>query len=103
MCTRSCFLLCTAFYFFFFFFSSRSRHTSYIGDWSSDVCSSVLDNFHCLRPRSFCQLACTPASRSEERRVGKECRTWGWAEQLKKKKKNKRGGMIIRHRSDELD
>src|SRR5437763_373686 len=23
-----------------FFFSSRRRHTSYIGDWSSDVCSS---------------------------------------------------------------
>src|SRR5437763_14963080 len=27
---------------FFFFFSSRRRHTRYIGDWSSDVCSSVL-------------------------------------------------------------
>src|SRR5437762_5753806 len=26
----------------FFFFSSRSRHTRYIGDWSSDVCSSDL-------------------------------------------------------------
>src|SRR5437762_7239407 len=25
-----------------FFFSSRGRHTSYIGDWSSDVCSSDL-------------------------------------------------------------
>src|SRR5437763_7983907 len=34
----SCFvcLLC------FFFFSSRRRHTRYIGDWSSDVCSSDL-------------------------------------------------------------
>src|SRR5215210_9441723 len=31
------------FYFFFFFFSSRRRHTIYIGDWSSDVCSSDLD------------------------------------------------------------
>src|SRR5215210_993982 len=30
--------------FFFFFFSSRRRHTRYIGDWSSDVCSSDLDN-----------------------------------------------------------
>src|SRR5437762_9770981 len=28
---------------FFFFFSSRRRHTRYIGDWSSDVCSSDLD------------------------------------------------------------
>src|SRR5437763_10188001 len=30
--------------FFFFFFSSRRRHTRYIGDWSSDVCSSDLDD-----------------------------------------------------------
>src|SRR5437763_16804218 len=30
----------------FFFFSSRRRHTRYIGDWSSDVCSSDLS----LRP-----------------------------------------------------
>src|SRR5437763_9270316 len=29
-------------FFFFFFFSSRRRHTIYIGDWSSDVCSSDL-------------------------------------------------------------
>src|SRR5437763_11083178 len=28
---------------FFFFFSSRRRHTRYIGDWSSDVCSSDLN------------------------------------------------------------
>src|SRR5437762_7058807 len=27
-----------------FFFSSRRRHTRYIGDWSSDVCSSDLMN-----------------------------------------------------------
>src|SRR5437879_2039854 len=33
------------YFFFFFFFSSRRRHTRYIGDWSSDVCSSD------LRPR----------------------------------------------------
>src|SRR5208337_2336223 len=26
-----------------FFFSSRRRHTRYIGDWSSDVCSSDLE------------------------------------------------------------
>src|SRR5437762_7498475 len=28
--------------FIYFFFSSRRRHTRYIGDWSSDVCSSDL-------------------------------------------------------------
>src|SRR5437763_6304623 len=32
-----------------FFFSSRRRHTRYIGDWSSDVCSSDLG--HQLAPR----------------------------------------------------
>src|SRR5256885_16990534 len=30
----------------FFFFSSRRRHTRLQGDWSSDVCSSDLHNFH---------------------------------------------------------
>src|SRR5437762_8190290 len=30
---------------FDFFFSSRRRHTRYIGDWSSDVCSSDLVAF----------------------------------------------------------
>src|SRR6267154_4400379 len=30
--------------FFFFFFSSRRRHTRWTGDWSSDVCSSDLDD-----------------------------------------------------------
>src|ERR1017187_3799493 len=33
----------TIFILYFFFFSSRRRHTRYIGDWSSDVCSSDLD------------------------------------------------------------
>src|SRR5436309_12274908 len=31
-------------FFFFFFFSSRRRHTRFSRDWSSDVCSSDLDN-----------------------------------------------------------
>src|SRR5215203_7080181 len=30
-------------FFFCFFFSSRRRHTRYWRDWSSDVCSSDLD------------------------------------------------------------
>src|SRR5437763_384491 len=34
----------------FFFFSSRRRHTRYIGDWSSDVCSS--DLFRALTRRA---------------------------------------------------
>src|SRR5437764_412466 len=41
-CIVYSFFLVLIFLFFFFFFSSRRRHTRYIGDWSSDVCSSDL-------------------------------------------------------------
>src|SRR5256885_8328993 len=89
----------------FFFFSSRRRHTRLQGDWSSDVCSSDLTNpalrknvRHGLG--DFVSAAANgtlPAvtflkpgdndghpgystmyayeNRSEERRVGKECRS----------------------------
>src|SRR5437762_6696857 len=39
------FLFFKIFFVFFFFFSSRRRHTRYIGDWSSHVCSSDLVKF----------------------------------------------------------
>src|SRR2546421_6165480 len=91
--------------FFFFFFSSRRRHTRSDRDWSSDVCSSDLKTSSLnhtdaygkdlrtedlagnvrhyfiasiqhntvfdatARPARACQ------QRSEERRVGKECRS----------------------------
>src|SRR6266516_7096096 len=35
---------------FFFFFSSRRRHTISYGDWSSDVCSSDLDEDGAAEP-----------------------------------------------------
>src|SRR5215210_31755 len=41
----------------FFFFSSRRRHTRYIGDWSSDVCSSDL-----LSNADWTFAASTPSS-----------------------------------------
>src|SRR5207253_5200035 len=85
----------------FFFFSSRRRHTRWPRDWSSDVCSS--DMVETLPRRGYrfvgpvCRLPHTsdadsaettlrsnlPApltafiGRSEERRVGKECRSRG--------------------------
>src|SRR6195952_5864595 len=63
------------------FCSSRRRHTRYIGDWSSDVCSSDLGlvpmtietNPDGSTKRIFVQLAAF--DRSEERRVGNECRS----------------------------
>src|SRR5688500_20287442 len=75
----------------FFFFSSRRRHTRLQGDWSSDVCSSDLSGKRsqeqCWRGSDLDRTGTGAArkassgretSRSEERRVGKECRTrWG--------------------------
>src|SRR5437763_17171888 len=89
-----------------FFFSSRRRHTRYIGDWSSDVCSSDLCCAVRPLPRSrrlrtirlrltvtapapqvlmggtleltIRRVESSCAARSKERRVGKECKA-GWA------------------------
>src|SRR3712207_8701276 len=90
---------------FFFFFSSRRRHTRYWRDWSSDVCSSDLFLLRPRMSRIYWNgrfldyplrgpdvirklgavelsrvvgsylLARTRRRRSEERRVGKECRS----------------------------
>src|SRR3712207_6996399 len=84
----------------YFFFSSRRRHTRYWRDWSSDVCSS--DLFLGTMPEHFAlwkfedrylqahvakKIRCNwkiaqeafdeglHLGRSEERRVGKECRS----------------------------
>src|SRR5687768_17824797 len=82
-----------------FFFSSRRRHTRCSRDWSSDVCSSDLlrytytslitprttyDYDFATREREFLKRepvlgGYDPSNysteRSEERRVGKECRS----------------------------
>src|SRR5439155_6321883 len=68
-----------------YFFSSRRRHTRWPRDWSSDVCSSDLGERRVGRDPERAEPACgradeasDPAAgqhRSEERRVGKECRT----------------------------
>src|SRR5437868_13430515 len=74
-----------------FFFSSRRRHTRSKRDWSSDVCSS--DLFGAEQPAFPAQpeevvgaldQSLLLARRSEERRVGKECRA-GWARSCYKK------------------
>src|SRR5204863_4923291 len=94
-----------------FFFSSRRRHTRSLRDWSSDVCSSDLDETErgriqadVLEKRNADRLQVGQRARSghgedqtehratagkhytlgehlanqrsEERRVGKECRYW---------------------------
>src|SRR5690606_40679266 len=95
-------------YYVFFFFSSRRRHTRFSRDWSSDVCSSdlyflkasgtrlfgtrledhVLGSKRCATgnqqardeqvDRRLCPACQDQEQRSEERRVGKECRARGW-------------------------
>src|SRR5688572_31824574 len=88
-------------FFFFFFFSSRRRHTRFDCDWSSDVCSSDLyvkkiklksyplverggilwtymgpaEHTPPLPEWEFAMVPSTQRFRSEERRVGKECRS----------------------------
>src|SRR5262245_66286307 len=88
----------------FFFFSSRRRHTRCLSDWSSDVCSSdllMISTIMATKVTSppakskvkFCfarrrkspiqvilfsnatRRAICGRFRSEERRVGKECRS----------------------------
>src|SRR2546426_4903340 len=69
-----------------FFFSSRRRHTRLQGDWSSDVCSSDLYRCHTERHATLVDYEKRDhqrdkrkepklKTRSEERRVGKECRS----------------------------
>src|SRR3712207_8710044 len=86
----------TLMYRIIFFFSSRRRHTRYWRDWSSDVCSSDLHPIFSRDGKSSKQLTKVAAKafkkllhhyqqayqshlsktqRSEERRVGKECRS----------------------------
>src|SRR5205814_5406615 len=91
------------FFFFFFFFSSRRRHTRCLSDWSSDVCSSDLEyrmpslsdlemafrmhygsygliGYTMKIIRGAARIARSHPQReirSEERRVGKECRSRG--------------------------
>src|SRR5215203_7337634 len=76
----------------FFFFSSRRRHTRYWRDWSSDVCSSDLDpdDPPTSSPSSRARRRAVrneSRSRSEERRVGKECRS-RWSPYHYKKKQS---------------
>src|SRR5690625_7173891 len=76
-----------------FFFSSRRRHTSWPRDWSSDVCSSDLPTCrHAARKTSkfpcACRLKASARCRSEERRVGKECRSVGMAAYDKENKRS---------------
>src|SRR2546430_12618756 len=101
----------------YFFFSSRRRHTRFDCDWSSDVCSSDLGWLSsspqgpagkpssgpepdCPGPHDSSLFlferhegkqgrnSCPWRVRSEERRVGEECRSWWSPHHLKKKHNN---------------
>src|SRR5262245_63507795 len=71
-----------------FFFSSRRRHTRCLSDWSSDVCSSDLSVVYTALDTKLQRKVAIKRlrdPRSEERRVGKECRS-RWALDHEKKK-----------------
>src|SRR5690606_41781177 len=90
----------------YFFFSSRRRHTRFSRDWSSDVCSSDLrfvelaQEINATMPTYVVRRAqdilnqdakalrgsrVLVLGRSEERRVGKERRSWRSTQQYKDK------------------
>src|SRR5215211_8835902 len=73
-----------------FFFSSRRRHTRSLCDWSSDVCSSDLSAPETIKPWYSARSTFPARLRSEERRVGKECRSRWSPYHYKKKKKCRR-------------
>src|SRR5690242_21895636 len=107
----------------YFFFSSRRRHTRLTCDWSSDVCSSDLNGsptnftgplwlrnsaFHEVRSNQKNEIRASDLqpgglltrhprlrSRSEERRVGKECRARGTPEA----QSNNREGITVNKHS----
>src|SRR5690554_7764113 len=112
-------------FFVFFFFSSRRRHTRCGRDWSSDVCSSDLiaqlslskcnwgsamvrsgssadwlwERLMSLRMARDRSRSCTSAPysqlRSEERRVGKECRCrWAAEHEKREERKVKEGALV---------
>src|SRR5207237_5973379 len=77
-----------------FFFSSRRRHTRFKCDWSSDVCSSDLrrrldeilakhtgQDLEKVARDTERDYFMSAEERSEERRVGKECRLRGSADE----------------------
>src|SRR2546430_6364717 len=104
-CRGGVFVVVVCWDFFFFFFSSRRRHTRFDCDWSSDVCSSDLDaaklipnlatkkeldewerqnileaqrwafSSRVMKSRNPLDESYLRELRSEERRVGKECRS----------------------------
>src|SRR5690349_24889597 len=107
--------------FVFFFFSSRRRHTRSLRDWSSDVCSSDLGRTWWragLEAALRTSVMALPIiitlvwrsethggqtidwfnwKRSEERRVGKECRyrCWRYHEKKKQEIRRKEESLIV--------
>src|SRR6266571_5421039 len=89
------------------FFSSRRRHTRLTCDWSSDVCSSDLDERSTgsqLALAKSCRCPSLPRTtsvstrRSEERRVGKECRSRWLAYHYKKNEEDLLLSLAVAHR-----
>src|SRR5690606_40144304 len=101
-----------------FFFSSRRRHTRFSRDWSSDVCSSDLKGIvekpfflrldgaereeKARRPGQGRHHHEERGKRSEERRVGKECRS-RWSPYQSEKRVVRRKVSTRRHAHTQQD
>src|SRR5690348_18507308 len=110
---------------YFFFFSSRRRHTRWTGDWSSDVCSSdlwwiprrwlihgidrYLDDVPWVPDYQLRLYRNDPAvlrfsdefhRRSEERRVGKECRSRRSRHHQKKKNRRTKSASVAKRAAE---
>src|SRR5438034_11255055 len=101
----------------YFFFSSRRRHTRSLCDWSSDVCSSDLLGLRRKRRGGLQRVERRHGAgqgvgrgrhgvlfghrlagfqfRSEERRVGKECRSRGAAYSENNKREQTKGNVCV--------
>src|SRR6266511_811216 len=90
-----------------FSFSSSRRHTRFSRDWSSDVCSSDLASASSRGRSPTSRVAPRRDSRavkprSEERRVGKECRS-RWSPDHEKKKREWRSVGTVRQDGDDVE
>src|SRR5690606_40720815 len=101
-----------------FFFSSRRRHTRFSRDWSSDVCASDLNHVavregitgdskeltetYIRDVASHLAPEVLDEDRSEERRVGKQWRSWqarrGWTKKTEKRLKQQLPSLNKRHK-----
>src|SRR6266487_6364516 len=85
----------------FFFFSSRRRHTRWTGDWSSDVCSSDLDERAAGQPKD--QAGQQELNKSQEQAAGETEKLGKDVEQAAKESSSPAEGAKLEEAAQMLD